>query len=348
MSTETKRGPALRSEVAKKGFTIVELLTVMSIVIILMGILVPALSRVRRYAKVVTQKGQFHEISKGLELFRNDHQDNYPDSGATDPCGDGYCGAMKMCEALLGQDGMGFHTSSRFLAEPTASGTITPDIYPFDLCVQTDPAIYTGPAATNPELAVNLQDRIRYVDPENIKAYRLQDIYTWDITTGVPFYPPSVGTGAFKNTFPTYSNAVVGDVFLRATIQQGANRCQARAGQKTGMPVLYYKADPSKLAHDAVTVPVNTIPNSNIFNFDDNYAITRLGCPWEGTHTSEHPMSLDPVLPATPGIMLFYREIANTKITSTPKPHNEDGYILMSAGWDGLYGTKDDVFNFTE
>ena len=50
-----------------KGFTIVELLTVMSIIIILMGVLVPALNRVRRFSKIVTQRGQFHEISKGLE-----------------------------------------------------------------------------------------------------------------------------------------------------------------------------------------------------------------------------------------------------------------------------------------
>ena len=28
------------------------------------------------------------------------------------------------------------------------------------------------------------------------------------------------------------------------------------------------------------------------------------------------------------------------------RPYRADSYILMSAGFDGLYGTKDDVFNF--
>ena len=83
------------------------------------------------------------------------------------------------------------------------------------------------------------------------------------------------------------------------------------------------------------------IPNQNIYNFDDNYAITALGCPWESaSNVNPHPMFSDP--------RQFYKETVNTKIPATTKPHNEDGYILISAGWDGLYGTKDDVMNFTE
>jgi prepilin-type N-terminal cleavage/methylation domain-containing protein len=104
----------MRQKGTQKGFTIVELLTVMSIIIILMGVLVPALSRVRRFARVVTQKHQFYEIDKGLELYRTAHQDTYPDSNAIDMDTVAYCGAMKLCEAMLGQDGMGFHPSRRF------------------------------------------------------------------------------------------------------------------------------------------------------------------------------------------------------------------------------------------
>jgi type II secretory pathway pseudopilin PulG len=328
----------------KKGFTIIELLTVMSIIIILLGVLVPALNKTRRYAKTVVQRGQFHEISKGLELFRNDHSENYPDSGAGDPCTPpvGYCGAMKLCEAMLGQDGMGFNPLSHFSADGIVDGV---DIYPFDLCTSTDPTVYSGPTATKPELATNLQSRIKYVDAENVKAVRLQDLYTWDITTlGVSFYTPTVTFQTTNaNTYPySYPNTVIGDVFLRADIK-GAPRCQARAGQKVGMPVLYYKADTSKLNHDYITVPDPGILNTNIYNFDDNYAITKLGCPWEASAPpigASHPMANDP--------RVFLKAITNTQVTSTPRPHKEDGYILLSAGWDGLYGTRDDVFNFSE
>jgi type II secretory pathway pseudopilin PulG len=325
----------MTSKQLRTGFTIVELLTVMSVIIILMSVLVPGLTRVRRFARVVTQKGQFNEIAKGLELYRNDHQEAYPDSGATDGNSNGgpfgYCGAMKLCEALIGRDGMGNHPSSSFQAKQ--SGT-----YLFDLCTQINPGNYTD------ILKANLRERSKYTDSENIKAYRLQDVYTWDITSGASFYTSSA---TFQSTSADTPNAVIGDVFQRADIKGGTDRCPTRAGQKVGMPVLYYKADPSKLNHETTICPSGT-QNENIYNFDDNYAITKLGCPWESGRTTEHPMSLTCALPGTPGPLLFYRAITNDKVTSTPRPHNEDGYILLSAGWDGLYGTQDDVYNFSK
>jgi type II secretory pathway pseudopilin PulG len=318
----------------RTGFTIVELLTVMSIIIILMSVLMPGLQRTRRFAKVVVQRAQLQEITKGLELYRNDHQETYPDSGAVDSNGDGYCGAMKLCEALLGRDGMGLHPSSNFQAQQ--AGT-----YLFDLCTIIPSSEYTGTPPTRPDLAASLRERNKYTDAENIKAYRLQDIYNWSITTGASFYTSSA---KFQATAADTPNAVIGDVFQRASIN--GTYCPSRSGQKVGMPVLYYKADPSKLGHDALNCPVASTPNTNIYNFDDNYAITALGCPWETTRTTEHPMSLP--CPANQGPRLFYTAITNDKVTSTPRPHNEDGFILLSAGWDGLYGTQDDVYNFAK
>lgn len=334
-------------EIKKKGFTIIELLTVMSIIIILISVLVPALNTVRRFAKVVTQHGQFSEISKGLELFRNDHRDTYPDSSTIDANSTLYCGAMKLCEALLGQDGMGYHPSSNFNA-------YQPTTYLFNefQCVEAPPTLYIGALAPRLDLAASLRERVKYVGSENIRATPLQYMYGWTITTGVSFYNPGV---SFKNTMYDYPNSVIGDVFLRADVKGGSDSstppgCDRKSGQKVGMPVLYYKADPARLGHDTLTIPNAANPNTNIYNFDDNYAITALGCPWEpaGGRITEHPMSLTPVPPQQPGQLLFYREITNPKATTTPKPHNEDTYILMSAGWDGLYGTSDDVFNFAD
>jgi len=313
---------------SKQGFTIIELLTVMSIIIILIGILVPALNRVRIYSKTVAQKGQFHEISKGLEMYRNEHGDTYPDSGPTSASTatggtTGYCGAMKMCEAMVGQDGMGFHPSSRFVADGTILVNGEPcDLYPLDLCEQRPPTDYR----------TNMRERTKYMDTEHVKAVRLQDLYTWAVSGGTSH--ALSGNIPFEADPVVYSNAVITDVFLRANIKIS---CSGQIGQKAGMPVLYYKADPSKLSHD-VNNPTSL---DNIYNFDDNYAITMLGCPWESLMaTNPHPMYSD--------LRVFYRAITNTRITSTPKPHNEDGYILIAAGWDGLYGTRDDVFNFTE
>ena len=328
----------LRGE--KAGFTIIELLTVMSIIVILISIMVPALNKVRRFAKVVGQKGQFNEISKGMELYRNEHEETYPDSGAFDLTNPaiGYCGAMKLCEAMLGQDGMGFHPDSRFLADATTSGPPTnPDLYPFDLCVTTDPSLYNGSPPPRPDLAASLRERKKYIDTENIKPVRLQDIYEWSVTSGSSF----TGVAFQGGDLLKYPNSVISDVFLHPQIK--ATWCPPRAGDKVGMPVLYYKADPSKLSHDA---DIPTLMD-NIYNFDDNWAITALGCPWE---TGAGPTTLQPLwdnAAPIPG-KLFYQITQNDRITSTPRPHNEDGYILISAGYDGLYGTRDDVYNFAD
>ena len=68
----------------KAAFTIVELLTVMSIIVILIGLLVPALNKVRIYAREVKQNAQFHSIEAAIELFNNAF-DGYPESGGLDP-----------------------------------------------------------------------------------------------------------------------------------------------------------------------------------------------------------------------------------------------------------------------
>jgi hypothetical protein len=44
----------------------------------------------------------------------------------------------------------------------------------------------------------------------------------------------------------------------------------------------------------------------------------------------------------------FYVITRDEKITSMARPMRSDSYILISAGFDGLYGTSDDVFNFGE
>ena len=322
------------TKATQKGFTIIELLTVLSIIIIIISILVPGLNRARVYAKKATQKSQFHEISKGLELFRNDHQETYPDSGAVDTNATpaGYCGAMRLCEAMLGQDGMGFHPSSTFQAKTS--------VYLFNLGIPIDSATISS----TPALMANLRERTKYIDSEGVKAAQLKALYSWYDTsaTGTNYYSP---TASFKTTVDatppnpsSYPNSVITDVYLRTPSRSG--------GKKLGMPVLYYKADPTKLTHDPAFDPTayggTTTPNPSIYNFDDNYAITGLGCPWESTQTTAQPMY------GTANVRIFYKAITNAKVTATPRPHNEDGYILLSAGYDNLYGTSDDVYNFSD
>jgi competence protein ComGC len=281
-----------------KAFTIVELLTVMSIIVILIGLLVPALNKVKKYATTVKQKAQLHSMDTGIELFSNE-TGGYPPSDATDCTGTAggpglpYCGAMKLAEAIVGKDLLGFHSNSVFRRDGMdAAGRF--QLYP-----------------PNPP-ADNLKSRKGpYLQAENANAYRLQSIY---------------GTGNVDQFLP--ETIVLCDVFER----------QMASGEKTGMPILYYKANTANSLHDPNFLPTPTDSKGNIYNYWDNNQLVGLGKPWEsgGTHT-DHSLA-DPVR--------FYKNTRSDRILTAARPYRPDTYILLSAGWDNEYGTADDVFNF--
>jgi len=102
-------------------------------------------------------------------------------------------------------------------------------------------------------------------------------------------------------------------------------------GKKAGMPILYYLAHRSGTTHD----PNNPDDPQNIYDYRDNLALINLGVP--GDPNAVHPL-------ANP--RRFYLNTRNDKIRDTPRPYRADSYILISAGYDGLYGTRDDICNF--
>jgi type II secretory pathway pseudopilin PulG len=313
------------------GFTIVELLTVMSIIVILISLLVPGLTRVRRYATLVKQKAQFHAIGIGLESFSAEN-DGYPDSNAYDgtyptvspfpP----YCGAMKLCEAMVGQDLKGFNPKSRFLRRDFGSATCYATPEPGMLYPPVPPA----GCLTTAQYNENIKSRKMYIQLENANAYQLASIYD----------PNSAGfttSGFDQYTF------VLCDVYNRVTNKD--------TGKKIGMPILYYKADSTKSKHNAA---IPTDWDKNIYDFHDNVRLVDIGIPW---NTYAHPMAefgfTETGTAANPQV--FYKKTCNTNVTgysasnpSTWWPYRADSYILMSAGFDGVYGTADDVFNFAE
>ncbi|MDI6447627.1 type II secretion system protein [Anaerobaca lacustris] len=278
-----------------RAFTIVELLTVMSIIVVLIGLLVPALNKVRQYATGVRQMAQLQSIAVGIELFSNEFS-GYPDSGALDSDGAAYCGAMKLSEAIMGRDLLGVHSNSAFRRSGLDS-TGSLQLYP-----------------PNPS-ASNLSARKGpYLQAENANAYRLESIYGSNVGSFLP------------------SVFVLCDVFER----------NMASGQKTGMPILYYKANTANNLHDPNVASSMTATDSrgNIYNYYDNQALIALGKPWESSGAGQTPHNLaDP--------LRFYRNTRSEKIITTARPYRPDSYILISAGPDGEYGTADDICNFS-
>jgi type II secretory pathway pseudopilin PulG len=291
MNKEKQMKSAANQTVNKRAFTIVELLTVMSIIVILIGLLVPALNNVRRYALKVKQMAQLHSMDAAIQQFSAEFE-GYPPSNALDENNQAYCGAMKLCEAMMGQDLLGFHSNSVFRRDGLdATGTIA--LYP--------------PLPTSDNLKARGG---RFLDPESANALRIEEIYG-------------------SNTSPFLSTSfVICDVHKR----------QMKSGNKTGMPILYYKANTANSLHDPNYLPTPSDNKGNIYNYWDNQALLGLGKPSEtGGVTSKHNL-------ATPE--RFYQNTRSDQITTISQPYRSDSYILISAGYDGEYGTADDICNF--
>jgi prepilin-type N-terminal cleavage/methylation domain-containing protein len=275
-----------------KGFTIIEVLTVLAVISLLIGLLLPALNMARNAARVAKQHVQFTSIEQALFAFRNDYGE-YPESNLNINPNDKYCGGMKLAEALLGYDLLGFHPSSAWRADGKDSAGAL---------------VYDSTSSAN-----LLQRRPRYLEIEGANAYRLKEVFSnlWMLKNYVD------------------DRYVLCDEFER----------ENDTGVKTGRPILYYRADTSKLAFDLSTY--------SIYQQSDNYNIIMAAQMTDLMYdkTLIHPL-------ASQNGNYFYNlnyKILDQKVfaaTGKPWPHRPDSFILISAGLDGLYGTADDITNF--
>lgn len=332
------------------AFTIIELLTVMSIIVLLIGLLAPALNEAKKYAQKVKQKNQLKAIGNAVEMFRNDFGE-YPDSSRDPQVGPGstgnfeYCGATKLAEALIGQDLLGYHPDSRFREDYQNSLG--------QLLYDRDPTV----AGDDPD-AENLDSRVGpYLQLENANAHRIWHLY--GPLPQTPFGNPDGTADATNGTF--YANAfVLCDVYTK--VQSKATTGDAYIG----MPILYYKADTSGNMHPhfqgdpgtAFTDPAFSDISNYIYDYRDNDLLVQLGKPWEGVPDSTNgvahlmdsrgwPTSFSRAPLDQSGAEFFYHRTYNEDIAlPAGRPHRADSFILQSAGWDGDYGTNDDVFNF--
>ncbi len=71
----------------KRGFTLVELLVVIAIIALLMGILMPALAKVRHIAYRMVCGNNLNGIGKAMLVYANDNREAYPISGGKDAAG---------------------------------------------------------------------------------------------------------------------------------------------------------------------------------------------------------------------------------------------------------------------
>ncbi|MEK7412810.1 MAG: type II secretion system protein [Planctomycetota bacterium] len=62
----------------RSGFTLIELLVVIGIIAVLAGLLIPAVGLVKKQARTVLCTNNLTQLAKILEMYRQDHDDNFP------------------------------------------------------------------------------------------------------------------------------------------------------------------------------------------------------------------------------------------------------------------------------
>jgi prepilin-type N-terminal cleavage/methylation domain-containing protein len=341
----------------KLGFTIVELLTVMAIIAILMGLLLPAMQAVRKLAKDTSQKAQFKTIETGLEAYAGENG-MYPESSVSPTSVTlKNIGAHKLCEALVGRDLQGFDPKSSWNAESDETST---EIY----------ADAETPQISNPEeINGSLKRRQNmYLAEDKVEAFQIGQLFN----DRGNVYPGNFDNTGTRIPGDHVSSPVMTDVYR--------NKKVTLANGKTllaGTPILYYKADTrpdmdivaasaSKVAAFPDTKQVNQSGADNlsptisinavddfIYDVNDNDELIKLFQMMKPTSANRHHFDEQYTEDVTvngstlnvDGVWLFYDTITNAKMTK-PTPYNRNTYILISAGYDGIYGTKDDIYNF--
>jgi len=293
-----------------KAFTLVEILTTLTIIAILIGILLPALGQVKKFATEAKQKAQIASLDIAVSSFKLDFGYYPPSHGsdATQTPGHSsadadfydydYCGAQTLAEAMVGWDLLGVHRDSVSRVDGNDNDTSTPPLYP-----------------SNPD-AANLDKRKGpYLDRTNIGVFTPRQIFNRD-TTSDDVYP---------------DRYVICDAFAAVSKRVGAKT------YKIGTPILYFRANLSAVNTQLITAANAKGWTRNIYNFWDNVNLMGIGRITDGKSHS--------LMPGDEGDA-FCNFISDQMIQNIKRPVRPDSFLLISAGYDGLYGTADDICNF--
>lgn len=368
-----------------RAFTLVEMLTVVVIVAILVGILVPTVNRARSKAKETVTRATIATLSTGLETFRADQRIGgaYPPSASdmTDANGRLLYSVTNPRETpLVGAD-PSVPTPLRILGNEVSGASLlvwalagadllgTPGFRPVSPATQwsasTSQTFNPASPASSGLYALFPANDARAGQPVHQRVAPFVDMGK----IGVTRYDPNIRLRSGR------TGSFVVEAEAKAVESMGLTGVTQRRFpfflDGFGSPILYWRADP------AGTAACDVSPNSatgnvqrGVYHFLDNGSLLANGA--NNLGISGGPGSLqDPLLlrakanrekphnliwdmprnAPLSSIALgqergFARYIRNKNVTAKLEPQNAQGYLLVSPGEDGNFGTADDIANF--
>jgi prepilin-type N-terminal cleavage/methylation domain-containing protein len=318
----------------RAAFTLIELLVVIGIIVILIGILLPVVASVRRTGFVTSTSQEISRIAAACQAYYGDYH-SYPgpvaendiDGSNTPPTPPGTPGPLAPGGTTGLAYGQGPATSGQDTTPVTSSENLVLGleggmIVGFNNGVANGwgyqaSSVQQGPQSLNPLLNSQKQT----------SAY---------LTMQPSELPPQDGSGNYlahgpaDSAIPEFLDHIPGDIVAGPNGNTGGTNASFQFG-----PILYFRA--RKGASGIVVTAANaTTPQQ--YNFAQ-------AAPYGFTNVSTTDYALPATNPPT-GTTITYDNttvyFANSSIAGQPR--GKDSFILISAGTDRIFGTKDDIF----
>ncbi len=285
------------------GFTILELLVVIGIIVILIGILIPVVSKVRKSARAADTTNQISVIQGAIERYYSDFH-AYPG-----PLSNSEIGVAMTITGVV-PNGGGTITGSENLVLGLLGGlrnTGTGLEYNKDWVGQGAASLNVNQPRTYPA----------YISTDNLSDGAYSEGSTSANDTNIPEF-----LDRFSNTMPI--------LYLRANV---------------GMGGVIDTAD-DNAQYDLRDIIGYTGTNIGLGKSVKSTAYKNATYPNHGLRTVTTSASMDKASGSYTYPYDAYPYFTNPNQTTPLQARAKDGYILISAGPDRVYGTEDDITTF--